>query len=161
MSQLISFSISSSLTWISGRRLVGSWLEPLIHPGSSIFGQGWKPQSQLVFHTGGHPKRRINHISKRTKPILFIYCLFNIIKIPKQSLTPSLSRPHSPASPSQVSPSKVPSCVLCSKPLKDLFDIEQGGIISSPLKKVEMRWYNACLGWGISGQLSYPQKPCS
>lgn len=40
-----SFSISYSLsgetvTWVSGRRLVGREQEPLIHPGSSIFGQG-------------------------------------------------------------------------------------------------------------------------
>lgn len=87
------------------------------------------------FILGGHPKRHINQISKRTKPILFIYCLFNVITIPNQGLSPFLSLPHSPASPSQVSPSKVPSCVLYSEPLKDLFDIEEGEIISCPLKK--------------------------
>lgn len=85
-----SFSVLYSLpgetvTWVSCRRLVGREQEPLIHPGSSIFGQGWKPQTQWVFHTRGHPKRHINQISKGTKAILFIYCLFNIITIPNRA----------------------------------------------------------------------------
>lgn len=78
---------------------------------------------------GGFPKRHINHISKWSRSYLFT---------PFSPSLKSQSRRCSlflcAASPSQVSPSKVPSCVLHSKPLKDLFDIEQGGIISFPLK---------------------------
>lgn len=43
--------------------------------------------------------------------------------------------PHFPASPSRVSPSKVPNAVLYSKCLKDSFDIEQRRIITCPLNK--------------------------
>lgn len=63
------------------------------------------------FILGGDPKRHINQISKRTKPILFIYCLFNVITIPNQG---PLFFPLSATSPSQVTPSKVPSSVLYS-----------------------------------------------
>lgn len=43
----ISYSFScETVTWESGKRLVGREQKPLIHPGSSIFGQGWKPQTQ-------------------------------------------------------------------------------------------------------------------
>lgn len=75
--------------------------------------------------------------SKRTEPTLFIYCLSNIVKILNQVLTAFLPLPQSAASPSQVTPSKVPSHALRSKPLKDLFDIERGRIISPSLKKRE------------------------
>lgn len=74
---------------------------------------------------------------KNTKPTVFIYCLSNIIKIPKQVLAGFLPPAQSAASPSQVTPSKVPSHALHSKPLKDLFDIERGRIISPSLKKRE------------------------
>lgn len=82
-------------------------------------------------------EKRVEMLSQKThqyyfkaEPILFIYSFCTIIKIPKQT---AFSVPPC-CSPSQVSPSKVPSCVLHSKPLKDLFDIERGGIISFPLK---------------------------
>lgn len=32
--------LGETVTWVSGRRLVGREQEPLIHPASSIFGQG-------------------------------------------------------------------------------------------------------------------------
>lgn len=112
------------------------------------------------FVLGGIPKHTsiiFFFFSKRTEPTLFIYCLSNIVKILKQVLTAFLPLPQSAASPSQVTPSKVPSHALRSKPLKDLFDIERGRIISPSLKKREreMRRYNACRGWRMSGQLRY------
>lgn len=66
----------------------------------------------------------------------FIYLLPfpDIIKIPNQVLPTFLPLPQTAASPSQVTPSKVPSDALRSKPLKDLFDIERGWIISPSLK---------------------------
>lgn len=97
--------------------------------------------------------------TRGTEPTLFIYCLSDIIiKIPNQVLTTFLPLPQTAASPSQVTPSKVPSDALRSKLLKDLFDIERGRIISPSLKwegEREMRRYNACRGWRISGQLRY------
>lgn len=85
------------------------------------------------FILGGIPKdTSIRFQREPSQSYLFTAFSTSLQTQTRASLLSSLL--HSPASPSQVSPSKVPSCVLYSKPLKDLFDIEQGGIISCPLK---------------------------
>lgn len=86
------------------------------------------------FILGGVPKDTSIIFQREPSQSYLFTRVFNIIKIPNQGLSYFLTLPHSAASPSQVSPSKVPSCVVHSKPLKDLYDIEQGGIISPPLK---------------------------
>lgn len=85
------------------------------------------------FILGGIPK----DTSIRFQRELSQSYLFTAFSTSLQSQTrasPFLSLPCSPTSPSEVSQSKVPSSVLYSESLEDLFDIEQGGIIVCPSK---------------------------
>lgn len=61
-----------AVTWLSCRRLVGRGPEPLIHPSSLIFGQGWKPQTLCAFHTGGLPKHKSIIFQREPSPVIYL-----------------------------------------------------------------------------------------
>lgn len=126
-----------TVTWVFGRRLlVESWSLSYI-PAYRFSVRDESHRLSRSFILGGIPKDTSIRFQREPSQSYLFTAFSTSLQCQTRALSLSLRQPaplQSPASPSQVGPSKVPSCVLYRKPLKDLFDIEREGIISCPLK---------------------------